>query len=681
MWTAEWKVKFRRQRQQAGPGSVQLQAGRDIHVHGNIVSGHSLSSRLDESGDNQIWHAPLRNPRFHGREDALRTIAERLHASDDLNVCTLTGLGGVGKSQLAVEYAYLYADQYSVVWFMDAENVPLIEEQYLELATALGVEISTTNPASTRQALSSALTAIGDFLLIFDNMDGAELATEWLPSLRPDKTSNRHVLITTRRAGFEALGATIEIELPALTEACNFLRAQTPMGRSEAEAIAVALDRLPLALEQAVGYITLTKVSPSDYLRLFRARKSEMLAQGTVAGREVTLATLWDLSLHALSHEAIELIGYCAYLAGSSIPLGLFSRNYDIFESPISEVARDELLLDEAVSSIASHSLASNVAGRIQVHGLVQAAIRRHHEISAGGGRTPLGSTIARPPDRLQFVLELLRLDGPEQVHGHPENWPRWAELLPHVIAATDLYADSHHFDLDTIVTCSHLLDKVGSYLQEQGRWEAARVIFRRALHLIDDVLDPMHPSIARALNNLALFLKTAGEPDEALPLAKRALAITKATRNANDPLVAVDLNNVAMILDDLGRYDAARVMAEEALAITRSALGESDRATATRLNNLASVLNHSGDHEGALALLEQSLTIVLGSLGSTHTSTALVYESIGNVTFELGFLSRSYASMLRALEIFRIHFGEDHPSVERVRTKVNAIAAAMTAT
>jgi tetratricopeptide (TPR) repeat protein len=173
--------------------------------------------------------------------------------------------------------------------------------------------------------------------------------------------------------------------------------------------------------------------------------------------------------------------------------------------------------------------------------------------------------------DRLGVVLELLREDAPGTVTGAPQDWPRWAVLLPHVLAAADHFTALPGDQQPAVWgDASWLLDRAAAYLQVHARLPQARALAERALAIDEAAYGPGHPEVATDLNNLALILRDLGDPGGARPLAERALAITEAAYGPGHPAVATRLDNLATILQDLGNPAGARPLAERAQAIRR---------------------------------------------------------------------------------------------------------------
>jgi tetratricopeptide (TPR) repeat protein len=197
---------------------------------------------------------------------------------------------------------------------------------------------------------------------------------------------------------------------------------------------------------------------------------------------------------------------------------------------------------------------------------------------------------------RLGAVLGLLRADAPGTIMGEPQDWPRWAVLLPHVLAAADHFASlpgqqQHAAAADV----SWLLDRASTYLQVHARLSEARPLAERALAIAEAALGPDHPEVAADLNNLALILRDLGQLAQARPLAERALAITEAAYGPDHPAVAIRLSNLTGILQDLGQPEQARPLAERALAITEAVYGPGHPTAVTLRVNLAGVVADLG--------------------------------------------------------------------------------------
>jgi hypothetical protein len=323
-----------------------------------------------------IWNVPARNPHFAGRSGDLAALREKL-SSGPATVQAVRGMGGVGKTHLAVEYAHRHCGDYEVVWCVGAEEPALLTDQFASLATKLGLD-ATADPEQLRAAVHDALRQLPRWLLVFDNADAAEDIQPWIPS-----GSTGHVLVTTRRGGFSALGQVHDLDVIDPLSAAQILRARVPaLAEDVALRIAEEFDRLPLALEQAAAFLDRTGLSGTDYLELLRTRADELYQRGRSG---TTIATLWDLSFERVLAEnpaSMQLLEVCAYLAAEPIPLDLFTAHPDKLPEPLSTATRDPLSFIETVAVIVDYSLGKRMPDGLQLHRLVQAALRRRQTAS-----------------------------------------------------------------------------------------------------------------------------------------------------------------------------------------------------------------------------------------------------------------------------------------------------------
>src|SRR4051812_33241742 len=303
-----------------------------------------------------VWKVPARNPRFAGRDGMLTELRRRLHAGEaTLVVQALYGLGGVGKTQLATEYAHRFAADYDVVWWIDAEQPVLLPDQLAVLAARLGLPAGPT-VADTVQRLLAELRRRPRWLLVFDNAERPADITDY----RPDGPG--HVLITSRNPGWGALGGRLEVDVLARAETIALLRARIPALDEElADKLAAELGDLPLAAAQAAGYLEQTDMPAADYLRRFRTRRAGLLARGEVLGYSGRIDTTWALSLEQLrgaDPAAVQLLELAAFLAPEPIPLSLIHDHAALLGEPLRTAAADPDALADALGALVGYSLA-----------------------------------------------------------------------------------------------------------------------------------------------------------------------------------------------------------------------------------------------------------------------------------------------------------------------------------
>jgi hypothetical protein len=321
-----------------------------------------------------VWNVPARNPHFKGRVDALRDVEESLTAGTTVTVQAVHGMGGVGKTQLANEYAHTRAGRYDVVWWIAAENSALLPGELTELARALGADDSVTEPAHVRRFVHDELRRCSGWLLVFDNAEDVESLRPWLPTAPQTPGTPGHVVVTTRLAGFEALGAVLDLDVIDTEAAIELLRVRVPaIEHALAEQIVERLGCLPLAVEQAAGYMARGGVSPEDYLHRLTTREHDLVR------RDKRIAALWDLSIDRIRADnpaAVQLLDICAFLGPEPIPLDLFTGHPDVLPEPLASTVQDELDFTDTVAAVVDYSLAKHSTDGLRMHRSVQAALR-----------------------------------------------------------------------------------------------------------------------------------------------------------------------------------------------------------------------------------------------------------------------------------------------------------------
>jgi len=330
----------------------------------------------------RVWKVPARNPNFTGRGDDLAALAAALATGPTVTVQAVHGMGGVGKTQLAAEFAYAHAADYDLVYWIAAEQAASIPDQFTALAAQLGLD-PVPDPEGLQAQVHEALRSVPGWLLIFDNADTAEELRPWLPRGPLPSGIPGHVIVTTRRGGFAAMGQVLDLDVIGPEDALALLRTRVPsLDEATGNDLAEELGRLPLALEQAGAYLDRTVLSPGDYVRLLRQRAADLLARGQVSGRTDTIATLWDLSLERIAADnraAVQLLDLCAYLAPERIPLDLFTGHPDLLPEPLATTAADELAFNDAIGVLVDYSLLKRTDAGLQVHRLLQGALRARH--------------------------------------------------------------------------------------------------------------------------------------------------------------------------------------------------------------------------------------------------------------------------------------------------------------
>ena len=593
----------------------------------------------------QIFEVPPRIPHFTGRGDLLQALRKHLvetQAGAVVQAGAVHGLGGVGKTQLAVEYAHRYAADYDLVWWVPAEQPATISGRLAQLGRRLGLP----ELPSLEEQLGVLFDTLGQrdrWLLVYDNaQQPADLAGLWPPA------GGGQVLLTSRNPAWGGMATPVAVDVLPREQAVALLAQRTGSSdQATLDELAGVLGDLPLALEQAAAYLEETATAPAEYLELLGDRAKELFALGRPAGSEQTIATTWTVALDRIKTEqpaAQDLLCLCAFLAPDDLPRALLTEHPEVLPERLATAVRDRVAFQQAVGALRRYSLVTTTGDTLRLHRLVQAVTR--HAL-ATDERQPWATAAVR----------LVSAGFPVEAH-NPDTWSTAARLLPHALTVTG-HPAVHTTDPQVTVS---LLNRVGDYLWGRAEYRQAMLLLERALSTGEGRLGPDHPDTATSLNNLALVLWAQGDLDGARALHERALSIRETCLGPDHPDTATSLSNLAVVLRLQGDLGRARTELERALAIYEACLGLDHPDTGLSLSRLASVLRDQGDLDGARALHERALSIREARLGADHPETAWTLNNLAVVLHAQGDLDHARTLHERALTIREVRLGTNHP-------------------
>jgi len=567
----------------------------------------------------------------------------------------LSGLGGIGKTQTAVEYAYRYfydTPTYEWVFWIKADTELALVTDLAELARSLDLGDGTLEELATRSR--RWLETNHGWLLIFDNADQPEIVKLWLP-----RNPQGRVLLTSRAPRFTSLGikTPIAVKKFSLEESIAFLRDRTDRPDLNAAelaavtALAQELDGLPLALEQACAYIAQTGVSFAVYGYYYQQQRLVLLEKGLPETGDYpqSVATTWLLNFEAVEKQSpasVPILQLSAVLAADAIhePLLLVCAE----EFGLADCT-DELALAEQLAALANFSLIQRerTTASYSIHRMVQAVIWQR--LSAAEQQTWLQRAIAGLnavfPDVTQF-----------------ENWGTCGRLVPHVQAIAKLTTAAQ-----STLQWGFLLNQAGYYLNVQGRYGEAEPLYLRSVTIAEQQFGAEHPNVAASLNNLADLYRAQGRYGEAESLFQRSLQICEQQLGADHPNTASSLNNLAGLYRSQGRYSEAEPLYRRSLQIREQQLGADHPATATSLNNLAELYRSQGRYGEAEPLYQRSLQIIEQQLGADHPTTASSLNNLAELYRSQGRYGEAEPLYLRTLAILFNSLGQDHPNSQTV--------------
>jgi len=619
------------------------------------------------------WNIPYsRNPFFTGRENVLDQLHKKLTSTKSVALSqpmAISGLGGIGKTQTAVEYAYRYRKEYNAVLWTKADSYESLISDYSAIAELLNL------PEKNDQDQNLIITATkrwleenSGWLLILDNADDPKIIEDFLP-LKP----KGYILLTSRAQSFDNIGISNPIELEKMlpSEAKDFFlvrsgRINIRAAEIEAiESIAQELDYLPLAMEQAGAYISKIKCSFQDYLSSYRERGLKLLEKfpASTGKYPQSVATTWSLNFEQVmqkSTAAAELLYASAFLDHDNIPFEIISKGANelgtAISSSLDNIENDPLVLDEVFEPLIQYSLIHRDFDihTYSIHRLVQEVLKDRMDA---------------PTQRLwsERVVKATSCTFPEVEFSY---WYLCNQLLPHAQKCIDLI---EKWNLESQESAT-LLNGAGCYLRTRVRFEEAGIFLERALDIREKILDGNHPDIAKSLNSTAGLYVDQGKYAEAEPLYRQSLDIREKVLEQDHPDVAKSLHNLAGLYRRQGKYDKAEPLYERALEIFEKVLESNHPDVASCLNNLSDLYCDEGKNDEAEPLLKRALDIFENVLEPNHPDVAICLNNLAHLYKKQGKYAEAKTLYSRSLGISEKVLGPYHPDVARCLSNLGGL-------
>jgi tetratricopeptide (TPR) repeat protein len=549
----------------------------------------------------RLWTIPARAPDFTGRADLLTALDTALRTDGRAVVQAVTGIGGVGKSTAAIEYAYRHRHELDIAWWVPAEDSTLIPARLAELARGLDLATGADGVDVAVGRLRAALAERERWLLVFDNAEDPSALADVLPD------GPGRVVITSRNPGWRGITRVPVREFRRM-ESVSLLHVLVPtMSDVDADRVAEALGDLPLAVEQAGSLLADVQLDANTYLRLLSERADQALDQEHDGTYPVSVTASWTVGFDQLAADdpvALELLTVIAWCGTEPVPLSLLIEHAELLPEGLRRTVSDPLGLGRCMRLLHRRGMAVAAPHALHLHRVPAALLRARTQVD--------------PKDWAAVVVRLLRAALPGDVWNNPEVWPPWQSMMPHVLAA--VVADRSLDDLVSEV--SWLLDRAANYQQTRGNPRGALPLYERAHALRRDRLGDDHPDTLQTANNLANDLRRLGEYQQARALHEDTLTRRRRVLGDDHPDTLNSANNLANDLRRLGEYRQARALHEDAFARYRRVLGDDHSATVQSANNLGNDLYALGDYREARALHEDTLTRRRRVLGEDHPDT-----------------------------------------------------------
>jgi hypothetical protein len=577
-----------------------------------------------------VWNVDRRNPAFTGRDEVLNRVHEGLSGGGRVAVQAVHGMGGVGKTQLALEYAYRFAGEYDLVWWVSAEQAGLIGEQFVALGVELGLVEAGADSTLAKSKVLGHLAGQQRCLLIFDNVVDSEDILPWLPR------GAGHVLITSRRGNWQRIAHAVELDVLPRAEAARFLVGQRPgLDASEADQLADALGDLPLALAQAAGYLSETGMPVAEYRQSLVEETQAVLELGRPIDYPQSLAAAITLNVAALSEvdpAAVAILRLCALLAPEPIPVDVIvdvaqpADPYPRVLEALREVIGKRLARQESIGRIGAYGLARLGSGTVTVHRLTQAVVRGQME----------------PPESAELSAHLVTVLGQMNPGDprNPESWPAWARLLPHLLAVGPAHTSSpglRQCVRDAVV-----------YLISRGEAGPAGQLAENLYEEWRDQLGADHRDTLGVAGELLWALRDLGEYRRLRPLVDDTLTRQTKLLGEEHPDTLRSAADLAIVLGVLGDHRRSAEIGWDVWERRRRLLGEEHPDTLTSAGSVANSLGELGRHREALALREQVWEQRRRVSGEEHPDTLM---SAGSVAFSLGETGQGPGKVLNEAE------------------------------
>ena len=630
--------------------------------------GRDQQSRQEaqvSNGSLKVRRLPASTSSFTGRSEALAELSKRLHG----DVQVVYGLGGIGKTQLAVKFALTQEANYDVIWRIRSGNSSSIATDLGELAVTLKLAVNEDRTDIKLSRLQSWFSANLRWLLIFDDLqDLAELHK----ALTLEPTFQGKILITSRNSNWGNSVQSVRLDTWVEEESVQFLKIRLRSDKydeeDELKKLGHLLGNLPLALEQAAAYINATPTNVQSYSLLFLERREELWRDKRHETHPndypYTVATTWTISIEKVQEDssgALLLLQVCSFLAPDDIPLSLLTWGKEVFPEPLTTVLGDSLSRNQTLAALGDYSLLSWQDDFLSIHQLVQAVVR---------------DSITEPIPLLEAVLELQLAGFPFDLR-NPETWAVSDLLTPHLLTSSRLALES---DADKMLT-TEVIYEVARLLSFKGSNYGAKEIYSAADALLNEAIavrrqhfGEKHGSVSmllkfladvrkdrsrkqfaesapslekleeNSLETLMSLLKMLNDADTALEEIiasyEEAREIDAETYGENSLQYAFGINRMGAAYVDMAVFSVKENLLERAELLQRRALKIAENAVEHEkfseneliayLHGLARTLLASGKASEARRHLERCLEIAERFIHPLSSELATIYEYLG---------------------------------------------------
>ena len=617
------------------------------------TAGGSHMSELTVGGN-----IPPRNLMFTGREELLVALERGLRSGPTAVLPhALHGMGGVGKSQLALEYIYRHATEYDLVWWIPAELTTQIQQSLVELSRRMNLRVTSEANTAVPAVLEALRTGkpFRNWLLVFDNAESPNAVQEYFPSA-PEGGPAGSVIVTSRNPQWNTLAHPLEVDVFTRSESIQLLRRRnSDLTDEEANMLAEVLGDLPLAVEQASAWRAETGMPATEYLRVFEEKRAELMAVSPPPQYEETVATAWNVSLDHVERKyagALQLLQLCSYFAPEPISRQFFSIAVAESIAPqLDLIFTDPMRLSRAIREISRYSLAkiNYRTNSIQMHRLVQAVL--------------VARMSEEQRERFRHGAHLLLAANAPSAPRDPQNWPRFGELYPHVIASQAPKSSNRNV--------RQMVHNVAEYLYRWGDHAEALSFTSQVYKEWCEKFGEDDPATLALGQRLRWVLWRVGRYPEASDLDERLLSTLEAAGPEMEEQYLAVKGLVASDRRVRGDFRGALEYDEDVYAHSVRAFGDDDPTTITHAFNLAVCLRVHGDYRRALELDDAVWRLRTQMFGADSTQALSSQASVALDQQELGEYTLALRMCTENAEKTQTLLGEPHLETYRSKARL----------
>ncbi|HZS77874.1 MAG TPA: tetratricopeptide repeat protein [Ktedonobacteraceae bacterium] len=654
--------------------SLAKQFGKTLEELGFVKSEEKkqtieipTTSSTEQQTGTRHWNVPYRrNPFFTGREVLLHQLYTILNTNKMAALTqtqAISGLGGIGKTQVAVEYAYRYRDNYQAVLWVNASTYDSLVADFFMLAALLDLTEKDQDQLIVVNVVKRWFALNKNWLLIFDNVDDPQLVEGFLPRL-----GEGSILITTRQHALGSIAQTIEVEKMEREEGVLFLMRRIRILNSDntatreltkeelalAHEIVEATDGLPLAIDQAGAYIEETRCGLKGYLDLYQSRHKELLQRRGILPTDhpESVAATLSLSFEQIMRQnpiAADLLRLLAFFDPEAIPEEMIILGVSALDATSLSEISDPFQFNEAIQLLMRYSLIRRIPDEqvLSTHRLVQVVLK---------------DSLPENEQRIwaEYVIRVLNQVFPEV---DPETWSKCQRYIPHVQAGMASIKQ-----LEVVISeAADLFTRASHYLIEHAQYALAEELLQSALSIQEQLQLSDKPETAITVSELGLLYLAQGKYLQARPLLEQGRDIRQRTLGLQEPGTAASLDHLGQLYYALGKYSEAEKLYRQALDIRQKVFTTENREVAASLAHLAELNSTMGYYKPAEELYKQALSIQQKILGDEHPDVAHTLNDLALVYRRMGWYSDAEQLYWSSHNIFLNAYGKEHPHIAEV--------------